>query len=115
MDDKILEKYNFITKTITELKTDLLENRQYYEANSSNSNIQKLLDVLDRLESNVITKNKDTYEMIKTLPDEATEDMRQRFLQELTSISDEPLKEISSSLKELKKKRQEEPDSDEQK
>ena len=53
--------------------------------------------------------------MIKTLPDEATEDMRQRFLQELTSISDEPLKEISSSLKELKKKRQEEPDSDEQK
>jgi hypothetical protein len=115
VDDKILEKYNFITKTITELKTDLLENRQYYEANSSNSNIQKLLDVLDRLESNVITKNKDTYEMIKTLPDEATEDMRQRFLQELTSISDEPLKEISSSLKELKKKRQEEPDSDEQK
>ena len=113
VDDKISEKYNFITKAIAELKTDLLENRQYYEENSSNSNLQELLDVLDRLESNVITKNKDTYEMIKTLPDEATEDMRQRFLQELTSISDEPLKEISSSLKELKKKRQEKPDSDE--
>ena len=60
-----------------------------------------------------ITKNKDIYDMSKRLPDELSEDMRQRFLQELTSISDEPLKEISSSLKELKKKRKEESNSNE--
>ena len=112
VDDKILKKYSLVFETITELKNDLLENRQYYEEKTSNSNVQKLLDVLDSFEK-TITKNKDIYDMSKRLPDELSEDMRQRFLQELTSISDEPLKEISSSLKELKKKRKEESNSNE--